>query len=93
MSIFSAFVLFAMIWAMVFLIGLQVGQDTQGDRGEVTQGTHASTPANPIRVYRRIGWATAITLVIWVPLVWVIVSGQLGIDDLRRLTGREVLGD
>jgi predicted secreted protein len=93
MSIFSAFVVFAMIWALVFLIGLQVGQDTQGDRGDVTRGTHASTPAKPIGVYRRMGWATVITLLIWGPLIWVIVSGVLTIDDLRWLTGREQLGE
>ncbi|GIT91048.1 hypothetical protein JANAI62_15030 [Jannaschia pagri] len=92
MGVFSAIVVFMMIWAMVFLIGLQIGQDTQGDRGSVTHGTHASTPAKPIGVYRRIGWATAITFVLWAPLVWFIVSGQLTIDDLRRLTGREVVG-
>ncbi|PWJ14411.1 DUF1467 family protein [Jannaschia seohaensis] len=93
MGVFSALVLFAMIWAMVFLIGLQIGQDTQGDRGQVTQGTHAGAPAAPIRIYRRMGWATAITLLIWVPLIWFIATGQIGIDDLRRITGREVLGD
>ena len=92
MGVFSAIVLFAMVWAMVFLIGLQVGQDTQGDQGSVTQGTHASTPARPIGIYRRIGWATAIALLIWGPLVWVIVSGQVTVDDLRRLTGRAPLG-
>jgi predicted secreted protein len=93
MSIFSAIVVFAMIWAMVFLIGLQIGQDTQGDRNRVTQGTHASTPANPIGVYRRIGWATLIAFVLWAPLVWFISTGQLGIDDLRRLTGRPIPGE
>lgn len=91
MSFFSAIVVFMMIWAMVFMIGLQVGQDTQGDHGRVSVGTHASTPANPIRVWRRIAWATAISLVIWAPLIWFITSGNLTIDDLRRWTGREVV--
>ncbi|WP_179378844.1 DUF1467 family protein [Jannaschia marina] len=92
MSIFSAIVVFMMIWAMVFLIGLQIGQRTQGDEGEVAPGTHASTPAHPIGVWRRMAWATAITLVLWVPLIWFITSGNLTIDDLRRFTGREVPG-
>ncbi|SDY76323.1 Predicted secreted protein [Jannaschia faecimaris] len=92
MSVFSAIVVFMMIWAMVFMLGLQVGQKTQGDQGKVSVGTHASTPANPIRVWRRVGWATVITLVMWVPLIWFITSGNLTIDDLRRWTGREALG-
>ena len=76
MGIFSAFVLFAMVWAMVFLIGLQVGQDTQGDRGERVPGTHVSSPAE-FNLWRRVGIATA---------------GTLGIDDLRRWTGRPEFG-
>ena len=89
MSVFSAFVVFAMIWAMVFLLGLQIGQSTQGDRGRVSMGTHASTPAEPIRVWRRIAIATVIALAIWAPLVWFILSGNLTIDDLRRWTGHD----
>ncbi|CTQ48242.1 DUF1467 family protein [Jannaschia donghaensis] len=92
MSVFSAIVVFMMIWAMVFMLGLQIGQNTQGDQGKVSMGTHASTPADPIRVWRRIAWATGITLVLWIPLIWFITSGNLTIDDLRRWTGREVLG-
>jgi predicted secreted protein len=90
MNVFSAVVVFMMIWAMVFLLGLQVGQRTQGDAGETTLGTHDSTPAAPIRVWRRIAWATGITFVLWAPLIWFIASGNLTIDDLRRWTGREV---
>ena len=91
MSVFSAFVVFAMIFAMVFLLGLQVGQRTQGDTGRVSVGTHASTPAEPIGIWRRIAWAAGITLVLWVPLIWFITSGMLTIDDLRRWTGREII--
>ncbi|MFO6464613.1 DUF1467 family protein [Jannaschia sp. KMU-145] len=90
MSIFSAFVVFAMIWAMVFMIGLQVGQRTQGDAGEVTRGTHASTPERPIGVYRRMAWATAIALAIWVPMIWLITSGHITIDGIRAVTGRPI---
>lgn len=92
MGVFSAIVVFMMIWAMVFLLGLQIGQNTQGDQGKVSMGTHASTPAQPIGVWRRIGWATVITLVLWVPLIWFIVSGLLTVDDLRRWTGRPEFG-
>lgn len=92
MSVFSAIVVFMMIWAMVFLLGLQVGQRTQGDEGRVLMGSHASTPARPIGVWRRMAWATGITFVLWVPLIWFITSGNLTIDDLRRWTGRPELG-
>ena len=86
-GVFSAFVLFAMIWAMVFLIGLQVGQDTQGDRGARLHGTHASSPAE-FRLGRRLVWATVIAVLLWAPLVWLIVSGIVTIDGIRAVTGR-----
>ncbi|SFJ33072.1 DUF1467 family protein [Jannaschia pohangensis] len=87
MGIFSAFVLFAMVWAMVFLIGLQIGQNTQGDNGERVPGTHVSSPME-FRLGRRVLWATGIALCLWGPLVWAIVAGVVTIDDLRALTGR-----
>ena len=88
---FSAFVVYAMVWAMVFMIGLQVGQDTQGDRGERVPGTHLSSPME-FRLWRRVAWATAISLAIWGPLIWLIVSGTITIDSIRRLTGRPAFG-
>lgn len=90
MPIFSAFVIFAMVWAMVFLLGLQIGQHTQGDAGERVPGTHASSPTS-FNLRARILWATLIAVALWAPLVWFIVSGELSIDDLRRWTGREHL--
>lgn len=90
-GVFSGFVLFAMIWAMVFLIGLQIGQDTQGDRGERVPGTHVSSPAE-FHLWRRVGIATLVALAIWGPLVWFILSGTLTVDDLRRWTGRPEMG-
>ncbi len=88
MSIFSAIVVFAMIWAMVFLLMLQVGQDTQGDRGERVPGTHVSSPAD-FRLKPRLFWATVITLALWVPLIWLITSGLITIEGMRRITGRD----
>ena len=87
MGIFSAFVLFAMVWSMIFLLLLQVGQHTQGDEGRVTQGTHASSPVE-FSLKKRVLIAPGISVVIWGVLVYVIVSGLIGIDDLPRL-GRE----
>jgi predicted secreted protein len=91
MGVFSAFVVFAMVWAMVFLIGLQVGQHTQGDEGERVPGTHDSSPTE-FRLGPRVFWATAITVVIWGALVWLVTSGLVTIDTLRWLTGRDPIG-
>ena len=85
---FSAFVLYAMVWAMVMLILLQTNVRTQGDDNERVHGTHASAPQT-VGLKRRLWWATGIAFLIWAPLVWFILSGTLGIDDLRRITGRD----
>ena len=78
---FSAFVLFAMVWAMVMLVMLQTNVRTQGDDDERVPGTHASAPQT-VGLKRRMAWATVIAVAIWAPLVWLIVSG------LFRITGR-----
>ncbi|WP_308916456.1 DUF1467 family protein [Jannaschia sp. LMIT008] len=89
MSIFSAVVVFAMVWAMVMLILLQTGVRTQGDTGSRVEGTHASAPEF-VGLKRRLWRATWIAFLIWAPLVWLIVSGLIGIDDIRWITGRSV---
>ena len=86
---FSAFVLFAMVWAMVMLVMLQTNVRTQGDDGERVEGTHLSAPQT-VGLKRRMLWATVIALAIWAPLVWLILSGLITIDGLRALTGRPV---
>lgn len=88
---FSAFVLFAVVWAIVFLISLQIGQDTQGDRGERVPGTHLSSPAE-FRLRRRAIWSTVIALALWGALLWLILSGLVTMEGLRTLTGRPPLG-
>ena len=84
MGVFSALVLFAMIWAMVMLIMLQVGVTTQGDLGYRDHGTQASAPET-VGLKRRLLISTAIALPLWGLLIWLIVSGLIGIDSLPRL--------
>ncbi|MEM7490329.1 MAG: DUF1467 family protein [Pseudomonadota bacterium] len=90
MSIFSALVVFAMVWAMIFLIGLQIGQHTQGDAGERVPGTHDSSPME-FRLGPRVLWTTVLALAIWGGLIWLITSGVVTIDSLRWITGRPAL--
>ena len=85
MAIFSAIVLFAMIWFITLLIVLVIRQPSQAEAGEVVQGTHAGAPANP-QLKRRFLITTGVTIVIWAPLVWFIGSGQLTIDDIDMFT-------
>ena len=88
---FSAFVLYAMVWAMVMLVMLQTNVRTQGDDGERVHGTHASAPQT-VGLKRRMLWATGIAFVLWAPLVWLILSGLITMEGLRALTGRGPIG-
>ncbi len=78
---FSAFVLFAIVWAMVLFIVLPIRLKTQGESGDIVPGTPSSAPANP-QMKRRLVITTAVSLVIWGAIVAVIVSGVISIEDL-----------
>ena len=81
MPIFSAIVLFAMLWFITLLVVLVIRQPSQAEAGEVVPGTHAGAPANP-QLKRRFLITTGVAFALWAPLVWFISSGQLTIDDI-----------
>ncbi|MEP4196894.1 MAG: DUF1467 family protein [Aliishimia sp.] len=81
MGITSAFVLFAVIWFMTFLIVLPIRVETQGDKGEIVPGTHASSP----EVHNLKGKAlitTGVAIVLWLVIAGIILSGWITVDDL-----------
>ncbi len=76
MSITSAIVLFAVTWFLVMFLVLPIRLRTQGDEGEIVEGTHAGAPAN-FRLKRTMLIVTAITVVLWSLEMWVILSGMI----------------
>ena len=66
MSIVSGIVLFAVVWFLVLFIVLPIRLETQGDRGEVLSGTHASAPAN-LSMKRKALITTAAGLTVAIP--------------------------
>ena len=81
MGITSALVLFAVIWFLVFLVVIPIRLETQGDVGEVEPGTHSGAPANP-KLKKKAWITTGISLVIWIIITAVILSGSLTISDI-----------
>ncbi len=81
MTITAALVLFSVIWFMLLFIALPIGMKTQGDVGEVVPGTHASSPVNA-QLARKAKWVTVVTILLWVPLYFVITSGVITVDML-----------
>ena len=81
MGIVSAIALFALIWFLTFLVVLPIRVRTQGDLGEVVQGTHSGAPAQH-HLRRKVWITTAVSVVLWAAITWVIATGRLTVRDL-----------
>ncbi|MBN8185344.1 MAG: DUF1467 family protein [Salipiger thiooxidans] len=81
MAITSALVLYAVIWFMTFLVVIPFRLETQGDRGEVVEGTHASSP-EVHNLRRKALITTGIALVLWAIIAGVILSGWVTVRDI-----------
>jgi len=82
MGVTSALVLFAVIWSMTFLIALPIRVKTQGDLGQIVEGTHAGAPEHH-HLKKKAWWTTGISLVLWVGTVWFILSGLVSVADIE----------
>ncbi len=81
MTITGAIVLYAVLWFLGLLIALPLRLTTQDEAGEVVPGTPASAPTNP-QVKRKMFWVTIIAFILWLPLVLIISSGWIGLEDI-----------
>lgn len=81
MSIFSGFVLFAVIWFLALLTILPMRVRTQEEDGRIVPGTPASAPVDPM-IGRKLLWATVAAVVIWAPIAAIILWGGLSIRDI-----------
>ena len=88
MSVTSAFVLFAVIWFLTFLIVIPFKIKTQGDLGVVLKGTQAGAPeVHDLRKKAII--TTGVSLILWLSITILIVSEIVTIEDID-LFGRMV---
>ncbi len=84
MGITSGLVLFAVIWAMCFLIALPIRVQTQGDLDDIVPGTHAGSPEHH-HLRRKAFWTTVVAGVIWAIAATVILSEWISVDDVESL--------
>ena len=82
MGITSGIVLFAVIWAMTFLIVLPIRVQTQGDLDDVVPGTHAGAPEHH-HLKKKALWTTVIAAVIWAMAATVILSEWISVSDIE----------
>ena len=81
MSVTSAFVLFAVIWFLTFLIVIPFRIKTQGDLGVVLKGTQAGAPeVHDLR--RKAIITTGLSLILWLVITILIVFEIVTIEDI-----------
>ena len=81
MSVTSAFVLFAVIWFLTFLIVIPFRIKTQGDLGVVLKGTQAGAPeVHDLR--RKAIITTGLSLILWLLITILIVFEIVTIADI-----------
>ncbi|MBI1415846.1 MAG: DUF1467 family protein [Limimaricola sp.] len=81
MNWFSAIILLAVTWWLVFFIVLPLRLVTQGEDGKVEHGTTASSPAS-FSFRRKAKITTIWALLIWAGLCAIIVSGVITLQDI-----------
>lgn len=81
MAITSAIVLYAVIWFMTFLIVIPIRIQTQGDLGQVVEGTHAGSPeVHNLRKKAKI--TTLFSAVLWGILFSIITFEVVTVRDI-----------
>ena len=81
MTITAAIVLFSVIWFLVFFCVLPFRFESQAEAGSITPGTPASAPADAA-IAKKAKITTAIAVVIFAGLYWVIASGVITRDNM-----------
>lgn len=80
MTITGALILFSVTWFMVFLCILPTRQISQAAAGKIVPGSAPSAPVDP-QIGRKAKVTTVITLILWVLMCSVILSGWISIRD------------
>ncbi|MGV8985106.1 MAG: DUF1467 family protein [Cypionkella sp.] len=80
MTITGAIVLFSITWFMVFLCILPTRQVSQFASGEIVPGSAKSAPMDP-QIGRKAKLTTWITLVLWLLMCGIIISGRISVFD------------
>ncbi|WP_372893393.1 DUF1467 family protein [Rhodosalinus sp.] len=81
MSIASAVVLYAVLWFLVFLTALPFRIQTQGDLGNVVEGTSAGAPEHH-HLKRKVVISTLVAAALWAMLAAVILSDAITVRDI-----------
>ena len=84
MNLTGGIVLFASLWFLALFVVMPIGQRSQADVGSVEPGTHAGAPSD-IPWRRKLIWTTAITVVIWSVIAFLILGDIVTRADISNL--------
>lgn len=78
---FSAFVIFAFVWFLTLLCVLPLQTRTQGEAGQIVEGTPSSAPHN-LNFPRKLLITTIVAAIVWAIICGIILSGWITIRDV-----------
>lgn len=81
MNIASGIVLYIVIWALTFFVAIPIRLRTQGEAGDIVEGTHAGAP-QVHHLRKKAIITTIVAAVLWAAIATVIVSGWITMDDI-----------
>ncbi len=81
----TGLVLYAVIWAMVFLIAIPIRLQTQSEAGEVVPGTHGGSPQRH-DLGKKAWITTLVAFLLWALAAWIILTGQITLSDIDLFT-------
>ncbi|MFT4716596.1 MAG: putative secreted protein [Paracoccaceae bacterium] len=82
----SAIVLYVVIWFMCLFVILPLKITSQEEDGNIVPGTPASAPIDPM-IKKKAIWVTIMATAIFVPVVIIIISGWISIEDMDFYPG------
>ena len=87
MNLFSAFVVWLIIWWLTLFIILPLGIRGQAEEGDIVEGSEPGAP-HTLDIKRKFVQTTVIASVIWLMTCLLIVSGLINWDMLARFFQR-----
>lgn len=87
MNIFSAFVVWLIIWWLTLFIILPIGIRGQAEEGDIVEGTEPGAP-HQLNIKRKFIQTTIIATVLWVLVCILILTGVIDWDMLGSVLKR-----
>lgn len=87
MNLFSAFVVWLIIWWLTLFIILPIGIRGQAEEGEIVKGSEPGAP-HTLNIKRKFIQTTIIATALWLLMCLLIISGVISWDMLARFFQR-----